>query len=142
MLQGRADDVVPGAAGGDAPGRRRPARHLRRVGPGSWGDTDLSHLPAPPTAVADLPVPTGPRPPELAPDPGLDWWRSVNKRGTKHVAGRLSRSETIKSMVRGTVARRKGRAGSRDHCNGRVVRPVRAWRWLWEGVCQMRCVVR
>ncbi|MBX3284690.1 MAG: PH domain-containing protein [Actinobacteria bacterium] len=112
MLQGRADQVVPAAAGGvadgDAPGRSRQARHLRRVGGGSWSDTDLSNLPAPPTPVADLPVPRGPRPPELAPDPGLDWWRKVNKRGTKHVATRLSRSETVKYMVRGTVSRRKG----------------------------------
>lgn len=118
MLQGRADDVVPAASGSGADAdadavtppaaKARHPRHLRRVGPGSWGDTDLSHLPEPPTPVADLPVARGPRPAEPVADPALESWRSVNKRGARHVAARLTRSETVKRLARGTVSRRKG----------------------------------
>lgn len=120
MLQGRADDVTPAVASLAAdpdvtippipPSPASPARgrHLRRVGAGGWGNTDLSHLSQPPTPVAQLPVAPPAPTPEVKPDPDADSWRVVNKRGAKHVAARLTRSETVKRMARGTVSRRKG----------------------------------
>lgn len=114
MLQGPAEDVTPEGAvlatGSDATTAPTSGngRHLQRVGAGTWGDTDLSHLSDPPTPVAQLPV--GPTPETAAPgpDPDADAWRVVNKRGAKHVSARLTRSETVKRMARGTVSRRKG----------------------------------
>lgn len=115
MMHGRADDVTPATPGpvaGAEPGETGAApakgRHLRRVGGDSWGDTDLSHLSAPPTPVAQLPVRPAADAPATGPDPDADSWRVVNKRGAKHVAARLTRSETVKRMARGTVGRRKG----------------------------------
>ncbi len=101
MLHSPADDVTSATA-------VSRGRHLRRVDLDGWGDTDLSHLPAPPTPVTELPVRPAPEVVEPGADLQADSWRLVNRRSAKHVTAHLSRSESVKRTARGTVARRKG----------------------------------
>lgn len=101
MLHSPADDVTSATA-------VSRGRHLRRVDLDGCGDTDLSHLPAPPTPVTELPVRPAPEVVEPGADLQADSWRLVNRRSAKHVTAHLSRSESVKRTARGTVARRKG----------------------------------